>query len=140
MTAYATTADLVTRYGEAEIIQLTDRDHLGAIDAGVAAQALDDANAEVDSYLAVRYPVPPDPLPTLLVRIACDIARYRLYDDAAPEEIRKRYEDATRILARLADGSMSFGVSPAAPSHPQVAQVVEGAPSVFKRPRGGGVA
>lgn len=138
MAAYATTADLVTRYGEAEIIQLTDRAHLGVIDAGVAAQALDDANAEVDSYLAVRYPVPPDPLPTLLVRLACDIARYRLYDDAAPEEIRKRYEDATRLLARIASGDISIGPAQSAPTHPQTVTLVGGAPAVFgRRPNGG---
>lgn len=137
-TAYATVDDLVSRYGESEIIELTDRDHQGAIDAAIAGQALDDANAEVDSYLATRYPVPPDPVPTLLARVACDIARYRLYDDAAPEEVRKRYDDAARILARLASGEISIGPAQSTPTHPQTVTVVGGTPAVFgRRPNGG---
>ncbi|HRQ57659.1 MAG TPA: DUF1320 domain-containing protein [Azoarcus taiwanensis] len=139
MSIYATVQDLISRFGEREIAQITNRaSALDVIDMAVAERALADANAEVHSHVATRYRAPFDPVPTLLVRVACDIARYRLYDDAVPEEIRNRYTDAVRILTRIANGEMGFGEAEASPSHPQVAQSVTRPPKVFgRRPNGG---
>ncbi len=135
---YATVADLVARFGEREIAQRSSRDGRDVIDEAVVGQALADANAEAHGYIATRYPVPFSPVPPLLVRVVCDIARYRLYDDAAPEEVRKRYEDAARLLTRIADGSVSIGPPEASPSHPQTVAVVAPAPGLFaRRPNGG---
>lgn len=139
MTTYATLADLVARFGEREIAQLTNRDGLDVIDSSVADQALADANAEAEAYLAARYPVPPAPVPQVLVMVVCNIARYRLYDDAAPEEVRRRYEDAARLLARIASGEISIGPAQSAPTHAQTAQLVGGSPAVFGRRPGGGL-
>lgn len=138
MSTYATVQDLIDRYGEREIAQVSNREGLDVIDTDVVARALGDANAEVHSHVATRYRVPFDPVPTLLVRLACDIARYRLYDDAVPEEIRNRYTDAVRILGKIANGEMSFGEADASPSHPQLVQSVTTPPKVFgRRPNGG---
>lgn len=42
------------------------------------------------------------------------MVRYKLFDDRAPEEIRKRYEDATSKLTKYAKGVMVLsGVTPA---------------------------
>ncbi len=139
MATYATLADLVARFGEREIAQLTNRDGLDVIDPDVAAQALADANAEAAAYLAARYPVPPEPVPQVLVMVVCNISRYRLYDDAAPEEVRKRYEDATKLLARIANGEISIGPPQATPTHAQTAVLVGGTPAVFGRRPGGGL-
>jgi phage gp36-like protein len=49
--AYTSTQQLIDRFGEHELIQLTDRYGAGVIDTQVAAQAISDANAEVDAYL-----------------------------------------------------------------------------------------
>lgn len=111
--AYATLDDLVARYGEDELVSLTDVNRSGAINVGVLGQAIADADSEIDSHLAVRYSLPLATVPTALKRIACDITRYRLYDDRAPEEIRKRYEDTVRWLAAVANGSVSLGLPPA---------------------------
>lgn len=136
--SYARIDDMVARFGEREIAQLTNRDGLDVVDADVLDEALADANAEVQGYLATRYRVPPDPVPRLLVRVACDVARYRLYDDGATDEVRRRYEDAVRLLKSVADGGVSLGEDAAAPSHPQLAQVVDVAPGLFsRRPNGG---
>lgn len=136
--SYARIDDMVARFGEREVAQLTNRDGLDVVDADVLDEALADANAEVHGYLATRYRVPPDPVPRLLVRVACDVARYRLYDDAAPDEVRRRYEDAVRLLKSVADGGVSLGADAAAPSHPQLVQVVDVSPGLFsRRPNGG---
>ena len=40
--AYATVADMIARFGELEVLQLTDRNQEGVIDKAVAKTALDD--------------------------------------------------------------------------------------------------
>jgi len=110
--SYATVADLVARYGEQELVQLTDRTGAGVINAAVAGRALADAEAEINGYLAVRHTLPLASVPPLLARIACDIARYRLWDDRASEEVRMRYEDARRVLEAIAAGRVTLGVTP----------------------------
>lgn len=108
--AYATLADLVARYGEEEVKQRTDRTGAGAIDAAVAQRALDDATAEIDGYLASRYTLPLPTVPAHLARIACAIARYRLWEDLASERVRQDYEDAVKLLAAIARGTVSLGL------------------------------
>lgn len=135
---YATVADLITRFGEPEIEQLAGRTALDVIDAEVAERALADAAAEIDSYVGARYRLPFDPVPPLLGRLACDIARYRLYDDAAPEEIRRRYEDAVKLLTRIADGTVSFGVAVDAPTAPNEVVLAQPAQDAAARRRAWG--
>ena len=110
---YATQDDMVKRFGEAEIAQRTNRIDGSSIDATVLTRAIDDADAEINSYLAVRYQLPLSELPSVLVRVACDIARYRLYDDGAPETVRTRYQDAVGLLKRMSSGEVQLaGGSP----------------------------
>ena len=108
---YATLADLTTRYGEEEIRQRTDRTGSGVVDAAVVAQALADASAEIDAYLAGRFTLPLATVPPHLVRICCAIARYRLWDDAMPERVRVEYQDAVRLLESIAKGTVTLGLS-----------------------------
>jgi phage gp36-like protein len=110
---YATQVDLVSRFGETEIIQLSDRTGTaGAIDSAVVADKLADADAEIDGYLQGRYTLPLSPVPTVLVRVAADIARYHLYDDRATEQVTKRYTDAINFLELVAKGDVQLGVTP----------------------------
>lgn len=102
---YAAQIDLESRFGADELAQLTDRVNGSVIDAAVVGRALADADAEIDGYLAGRYRLPLASTPAVLVRIASDIARYRLYD-SVPESIRKRYEDAVRDLKAIATGAI----------------------------------
>lgn len=106
--AYATQADLETRFGSVELAQLSDRTNGAVIDAAVVARALADAAAEIDGYLAGRYALPLATVPAVLGRVACDIARYRLYDDRATEAVRQRYEDSVRDLKALAAGTIKL--------------------------------
>ncbi|HJW81951.1 MAG TPA: DUF1320 domain-containing protein, partial [Acidiferrobacterales bacterium] len=103
---YVTQQKLIDRFGETEMIQLTDRNNAGTVDAAVLDQAIADAGAEIDGYLAGRYQLPLAVTPSILVLYAGDIARYRLYDDGATEEVRKRYEDAIKFLRLAAEGKV----------------------------------
>jgi phage gp36-like protein len=115
---YATQTDLVDRFGSAEILQLTDRSGGNLIDTTVLGRALADADAEIDAYLAARYELPLATVPAIVVRLAADIARYRLWDDRASVEVRARYDDAVRVLARIADGDVSLGLPAASAPAP----------------------
>jgi phage gp36-like protein len=132
--SYATQADLISRYGETEIIQLSDRANTGAIDAAVVADKIADADAEIDAYLAARYTLPLQTIPTVLKRIACDIARYHLYDNRATEDVIRRYKAATDFLTAVAKGTVSIGVDSAG-TEPTSSDLplVDAAPSRFGR-------
>lgn len=120
---YATQSDLTARFTETELIQLTDRDATtSAVDTAVLDAALQDADAEIDARLMARYTLPLASVPRLLVNAACDIARYRLYDDRAPDHVVKRYDDALRLLDKISKGDVQLGLDAAA----QPAQVASG--------------
>ena len=69
------------------------------------ASVLADADAEIDSRLAIAYalPLPVGTYP-LLAALASDLARLRLYDEAAPEHVRSRADAARAALAAIVDG------------------------------------
>ena len=116
---YATTEQVIERYGADQILLLTDRDGGDAIDTGAVERALEDASAEVDAYLAAKHQLPLSETPAVLTRLAADIAVYRLAvtADRRTEEHRVRYEDAAALLKRIAKGEASLGLaSPGAPS------------------------
>lgn len=102
--AYATLDEMVQRFGHEELIQLTDRALVGQIDRAALVAAVADADGAIDGYLAARYAVPVNPVPPLVRRLSCDMARFFLHGNAAPEPVRKAYEDALRVLKDLADG------------------------------------
>ena len=114
--AYATVEDMVARFSELEVIQLTDRNNEGLIDRAVAQTALVDATAEIDAYLG-RFRRPFEDVPPILVRLCCDIARYRLTAAQGvliTEEIRNRYKiDVLELLKALAKGDIQLGIDDA---------------------------
>ena len=112
---YASQADLVTRFGSQELIELTDRANGNAIDSAIITVALADADAIIDGYLVGRYAVPVTPTPPLVLRVAADIARFLLYKDRPTDSVRQAYEDALKILADLSKGSAALAGAAAAP-------------------------
>lgn len=99
--SYCSQFDLVTRFGEPEIAQLS-RGEDGEIDGLVVLKAINDASAEIDGLLASRYDVPIATPPENLRRIACDITRYQLYDHDVPEIVQTRYDQAIDYLRDVA--------------------------------------
>ncbi len=107
---YATLQNLIDRFGEDELLRLSDHAGNGAIDANVVDGKLADADAEIDGYLAGRYTLPLQTVPEALRRIACDVARYHLHDDRATEQVTKRYDDAIKFLRMVSKGDVQLGV------------------------------
>lgn len=134
---YATQQDMVDRYSEQEIIELTDRINATAIDVQVLDQALKDADGIINAHLPNHFSVPLSPVPDIIVTYACDLARYYLYDDAAPEQVIKRKEDVFKFLSLVAAGKINLGVdsdtgSSASESN-EGAVMFEGGGNVFDR-------
>lgn len=98
--SYATQIHMETRFGVDELVLLSDASGSGVADAAVIAAALAAADEVIDGYVAGRYALPLSPVPGIIVSIACDIARFRLHKDGAPEHVVAAHSAA---LARLKD-------------------------------------
>lgn len=107
---YATQQNMIDRFTQRELVQLTDTTGSGAINAAVVAVALADADAEINSYIGARYRLPLAQVTPELVRLACDIARYRLWDVRASDEVKTRYDDAIRKLRDVSKEVASLGI------------------------------
>lgn len=122
---YASQQDLIDRFGEDELIMAADRDRDGQIDTAVVDVALEDATAEIDSYLAQVYQLPLPVTPLLIKRLACDIAFHRLSPEAdtATEYRRTRYDEAVSLLKKLAKREVTLGMpeSPTSRIKPYIA-------------------
>jgi phage gp36-like protein len=121
---YATQSDLVTRFGEQELIEQTDRLTGTNVDAAVVTQVLEDASSTIDGYLAGRYVLPLASVPPLLVGLCCDLARYALYTDAAPDIVRDRQKDAVSRLKDIAAGTVKLDLATAAVAHSGTVEMV----------------
>lgn len=86
--SYAALQDLIDRFGQTELVQLTDRTNVPptTVDETVVDRALDDADAMIDSYLGGRYALPVSSTPDALVKVAADLARYFLHGKAADKD------------------------------------------------------
>jgi phage gp36-like protein len=135
---YATPADMLERVGPKELAEVAtprdlavvspelmrdtiegnDRsayaqDEKDAADAALARieGALADAQAQLDGYLGSRYSLPLASPPAVLTQYSVDVARFRLFDDAPPEAVKKRYDGALQFAQRVAKGEVAIGVS-----------------------------
>jgi len=106
--SYCAESDLKARFGEQEIDDLLDRDNSGAADTNALASAQTDCDALINGYLAAKYTTPLDPIPDLIVGIACNVCRYILWGNRAPEEVRKRYEDSLKQLKDISNGVITL--------------------------------
>lgn len=132
---YITLADLTQRFREDEILSLTDTGG-GSIDTDLTDRAIDDASGEIDGYVAAGgYSVPLEPVPNIIKAYACDIARYRLYDESATEQVTKRYEDAIKFLRAVSRGEVLLGIRTTSPS--ETAGSVQFSTGGRVMPRGG---
>ena len=119
-TAYVTQANLVDRFGESELVQLTDTVNRPAstIDAAKVTAAIRDASALIDSYIVARTPLPLNTIPPVLTRVAGDIARYDLHGSRADGDhpVTMRYRDALSWLKDVAKGTVQLETSDASAS------------------------
>ena len=118
---YATVTDMVERYGDREMVALTDRDNVGEANTSLLNRSIADATAFVDGFVGKVYKLPllgcAKPVtvvgaavqyvaPPVLTRITCDLARYYLYTDLPDEhEVTRRHKQVILELKAIADGS-----------------------------------
>lgn len=111
--AYSTQADLEKRISEIELFQLTSDDtDAEEADGDVIAEAIADADEEINSFVGVRYPVPFTTVPGRLKTISADIALYNLFSrrgDVVPEIRTERYKSAIRFLQDVGKGTATLG-------------------------------
>lgn len=158
---YASATQLLARYSADEIAQRADAsmppvvygELLSAAASGAdlsgytaaeqaAAQvalvrverALEDARQTIDSYLGGRYQLPLSQAPEVLERIAGQLARYFLYDDAATEQIETLYKDSIKFLESVANGRVQLGpTTTGATAQPSAGAEMVSAGRVFGR-------
>lgn len=159
---YALTTDLLMRFDAAEIAQRVDRGvprlvtaelltavasaaDLSAFTApeiaranaalAVVQRALLDADDTINGYISARYTLPLAPVPAVLARVACELARFYLYDDQVTDLIKDRHAANIKWLAEVSKGTVSLGadaVSGVQPTSSAGAELVSGA-TVWKR-------
>lgn len=102
---YATRDDLIARFG-VQSIESLEKTIAKVVDPSVSNKALTDAQELADSYIASRYSLPLSGTPESLKGYVLDIARYKLYINKAPDEVRQRYDDAMTWLNRISSGKV----------------------------------
>lgn len=133
---YATPTELLTRFDASEIAQRVDRGvprlvtvqlmidvaagaSLGAYSADAQARAqaalvvvqraLQDAGDTINGYISARYTLPLAPVPAVLSRVACELARFYLYDDQVTDPIKDRHAANIKWLGEVSKGVVSLG-------------------------------
>ena len=94
---YADRAAFDLAFGASEAMDLDAA--TGRIDSAIAS-----ACAVADGYIAARYSTPVSSVGSALTSAVLDIARYSLWDNQAPDEVRTRFEDALRWLRDVSSG------------------------------------
>ncbi|MFA6701025.1 MAG: DUF1320 domain-containing protein [Thiomicrospira sp.] len=106
---YANQTDLVNRFGEAELVHLTDDGRTGQIDTVKVESALGDATDLIDSYIGAIVTKEVALTQPIYKNLACNIARFFLHTKNVPETVEHRYkvaiEQLERIVANEKDGA-----------------------------------
>ncbi len=118
--AYAVQDDLLQQISEEELIQLTDDDLTGVVDLSKVTRAIEDADAEINGYLAKVHTVPIPSVPDLVRNMSVTIAIYNLYSrrDEIPESRDKRYKATIKLLENISKGVVTLGEVPAPAENP----------------------
>jgi phage gp36-like protein len=99
--AYITDQEFEQAFGDEELADLTG-------DGSEFAKVAEAASSLINGYIASKYTLPLLTVPDVVKGWALDITRYRLWDEAAPAEVRRRYEDALQQLRDLAAGRLAL--------------------------------
>lgn len=114
MGTYVTVNDLTQIVGTDRMVALTDDHRTGAVDNAIAEQAIAQGEAEVNLALRTAgYTLPlAAPVDAMVVTLAVDCARYRLYRNVPVlEDVASAYDRAQRLLKQIAAGKMIIAVA-----------------------------
>lgn len=102
--------DIYIDESDAEAVAKKEKDIIQLIENAIA-----DADAEIDGYLAKRYSPPFKEPPAVLKKFSKDIAAYNLVsrkgieEDSAEKTYLTRYNSAIRFLIMVAEGKTDIG-------------------------------
>ena len=115
---YSALDDMIAQFGQRALVDLTDRaaPYSGKIDAAILEDALRQASALVDGYLAGRYALPLAHVPTLVATLTQSIAFYRLHIDVASEKAERDHKAAVAVLRDIAKGNVKLPAELNAPA------------------------
>ncbi|WP_246217763.1 gp436 family protein [Jiella pacifica] len=123
MEDFATKQDLIDRFGQTELVQLTDRTNRPptTVDDTTVSQALGDASALASGYVGKIYQLPFAEVPPALVKSVADIARYYLHGRRAEKdgEVERAYKEAVGWLKDIARGVVQLDVGGVPPAQPE---------------------
>lgn len=100
---YCTEQDLIARGWGEEIAGLSDKagELGGDVNEAILNQAIADASAKIDSYLVGLIALPIATPSPFVVRCACDITRFYLYDIGVIENVRLAYNEAIAFFEQV---------------------------------------
>lgn len=134
---YCTQTDILGQLPETDLIALTDDTGLGEVDTSTVDQAIADADSTIDAYCQGRYPLPLEPVPSIIRRLSVDLAIYNLHSRRAVDEVPKvresRKADALRFLEKVAAGGILLGAATPEPTASTQAAVASSPARIFSR-------
>jgi phage gp36-like protein len=105
--AYCSEDDLLKMIPQSELAELTAES--GEVpDSLIIIDAISKAEAEIDSYLGVKYVVPLSAPPAQVKALAVDLAIYHLYSrrSVVPMVRQQKYDAAVAFLKQVAAGQL----------------------------------
>ena len=111
--AYAAVDDMVQRFGEQEMIQLStpSGQDMDGVVVDVVLRAIGDASAVADSYLRMKYRTPLDVPPPEVTRQICHMARYEMAaggNKSASEDMKIRRDEAIAWFREISSGKVKL--------------------------------
>jgi len=112
--AYCTSTDLETAMGPTELTRVSDVQKIGNRDAAVITDAIADADAWIDSFVAKQRAVPLATVPRVIKRISVQESIFILKGrrQGATDRERDQHDENERWLEMLAAGKVTLGVDP----------------------------
>lgn len=115
---YCALSDIIDQVPEQKILELTDDENLGEVNAARVDKAISTAGSIIDGYLRGRYTLPLSTVPDLVKTISVDISVFKLYERRRemdmPESLSSRYKNAVKLLEQIQKGLISLGIEAAA--------------------------
>ena len=122
--AYCEITDVQKMIPDAVLIRLSDDEGAGVINTTRVQESIDSGAEEIDSYIGQVCALPiGGTAPPILGKLNVDIAIYNLYSrlqETIPGTRQTRYDNAIKILMKIANGEMTFGLQPE-PAEPETA-------------------
>lgn len=138
---YCTYEDIQGHIPEARLVEVTDDlapNASGEVKVAIVEKAIKESSTLIDSYVRKRFPRPFQSVPEVLRMVCVDLSIYNLYERVTELNItdgmKLRYDNAIKLLIRIANGEQDIGVDPdesVTETGFSVASKLDGGPAMF---------